>query len=81
MNHTNGHTQGEMVPRGDLIRAMDDEDLAWVLMEFRFDAICKANGVEPALPDTQKKIVEWLRQMRSTECNCPLCQSKSTEKE
>ena len=65
MNHTNGHTQGEMVPRGDLIRAMDDEDLAWVLMEFRIDAIAKAQGDEPALPDSQEEIVEWLRHLKA----------------
>lgn len=46
----------------DRIRAMCDEELAWVLMEFRFDALAKANGSEPALPNTQKKICKWLKQ-------------------
>lgn len=47
--------------REEKIRAMDTEDLAWLLMEFRVDAVAKADGSEAALPDTQKKIVEWLR--------------------
>ena len=63
MNYTDGHIKGQMVPRGDLIRTMDDEELAWELMEFRFDAVCKANGGEAGLPDSQSKCVEWLRQM------------------
>lgn len=46
----------------DYIRAMGDEELAWLLFEFRFDAYGKATGNEGALPDTQKKIIEWLQQ-------------------
>lgn len=67
MNYTHDKIEGEMVPRGDLIRAMDDENLAWVLMEFRIDAIAKAHGDEPALPDSQAEIVEWLRQLKMKE--------------
>lgn len=46
----------------DRIRAMSDEELAWVLMEYRFDALSKANGSEPALPNTQANILKWLQQ-------------------
>ena len=46
----------------DRIRAMTDEELAWELMEFRFDGFGKAMGGEAALPDTQMAIFEWLKQ-------------------
>ena len=48
--------------RGDRIRSMTNEELAWELMEFRFDAVCKERGGEAGLPDTQKAICEWLNQ-------------------
>lgn len=47
---------------GDRIRAMDDEDLAWVLMDFRIDAFAQSSGNQNALPNTQEKICEWLQQ-------------------
>ena len=47
---------------GDRIRAMSDEELAWELMQFRFDAYGKASGDESVLPDSQQKIAEWLKQ-------------------
>lgn len=43
------------------------EELAGVIFEFRFDAYGKATGNESVLPDTMKKIEEWLRQPK--ECN------------
>ena len=48
--------------RGDRIRAMSDEELAWELMEWRIDVYAKTVGDECALPDTQKSICEWLKQ-------------------
>lgn len=47
---------------GDRIRAMDDENLAWLLMDFRIDAFAQSSGNQNALPNTQKKIREWLQQ-------------------
>ena len=52
----------EKPTNADRIRAMDDAELAWELMEFRFDGYCKAKGHQTALPDTQQKILEWLKQ-------------------
>lgn len=60
MNYTCDKIETKTITNSDYIRNMTDEDLAWVLMEFRFDAICKANGGEAALPDTQQTILEWL---------------------
>ena len=48
--------------RADHIRAMSDEELAWLLVEFRVDAYACAVGDEGALPRTQESIVEWLRE-------------------
>ena len=36
------------------------DDLAWELMEFRVDAHAASDGYEGGLPNTKKKIVEWL---------------------
>ena len=52
----------KVVTNADRIRAMSDDELAWVLLEYRFDACCKAHGGEAGLPDSQSKIVEWLKQ-------------------
>ena len=46
----------------DRIRAMSDEELAWELMTWRFDAYAKAKGDEATLPSSQKTIVDWLKQ-------------------
>ena len=46
----------------DRIRAMSDEELAWELLVWRFDAFAKAKGDEATLPSSQKTIVDWLKQ-------------------
>ena len=46
----------------DRIRAMSDEELAWELMVWRFDAFAKAKGDEGTLPSSQKTILDWLKQ-------------------
>ena len=46
----------------DRIRAMSDEELAWELMVWRFDAYSKAKGDESTLPSSQKTILDWLKQ-------------------
>ena len=61
-NHTDCPYRTEPVTNADKIRAMSDDELAWVLLEYRFDACCKAHGGEAGLPDSQSKIVEWLKQ-------------------
>ena len=48
--------------KADRIRAMSDEELAGVLMKFRSDGYGKAKFLTPVLPDTTKKIAEWLHQ-------------------
>ena len=53
---------GKPVTNADHIRSMTDEELAWEFMEFRFDAFSKAKGDEAALPDTQRGILDWLKQ-------------------
>ena len=45
----------------DRIRAMNDEELAWELLLWRFDAFAKAKGDEATLPSSQKTIVDWLK--------------------
>ena len=52
----------DRLTNADRIRAMTDEEMAWVLFEFRFDGYGKASGNESGLPDTQKGICEWLQQ-------------------
>lgn len=46
----------------DRIRAMSDEELAWMFLEFRADAYARAKGDEGYLPDTQNGILIWLQQ-------------------
>lgn len=60
MNNTTNITEKNTITNGERIRNMTNEELAWVLMEFRVDACCKASGGEAGLPDTQKAICEWL---------------------
>lgn len=57
-----GPCDSQTLSNGDRIRAMSDEELAWELMQFRFDAYGKAEGDESVLPDSQKKIENWLKQ-------------------
>ena len=60
MNYTTDAIEKNTITNGERIRKMTNEELAWLLQEFRFDACCKANGGEAGLPDTQKAICEWL---------------------
>lgn len=46
----------------DRIRAMSDEELAWELMTWRIETEAKHHGVESNYPNTQKTILEWLKQ-------------------
>jgi hypothetical protein len=46
----------------DRIRAMSDEELAWELMTWRIETEAKHHGVESNYPNTQKSILEWLKQ-------------------
>ena len=46
----------------DRIRAMSDEELAWELMTWRLETEAKHHGVESNYPNTQKSILEWLKQ-------------------
>ena len=46
----------------DRIRAMSDEELAWELMTWRLETEAKHQGVESNYPNTQKTILEWLKQ-------------------
>ena len=48
--------------KSEKIRKMSDEELAWVLLEFRFDAYGKSQGSPAALPDSQADIVKWLKE-------------------
>ena len=60
----------------DRIRAMSDEELAWLLMEFWFAGFGKAQGVTGALPDTIKGILKLLQQpvvQNNTDCGCSNC--------
>lgn len=52
----------ERKTRADRIRGMSDPELAWELMEWRFDAFAKAKGDESVLPDNKAAILEWLQQ-------------------
>lgn len=60
-NYTTDTIEKTKQTRGDRIRSMTDEELAWELLEWRFDARAKAEGSERCLPDTQKTICEWLK--------------------
>ena len=58
----NGNCENKVVTNADRIRAMSDEELAWELMVWRFDAFAKAKGDEGTLPSSQKTILDWLKQ-------------------
>ena len=60
MNYTYDKIKTKTITNSEYIRNMTDAKLAWVLMEFRIDSCCKANGGEAALPDTQQTILKWL---------------------
>ena len=46
----------------DRVRAMSDEELAGELMTWRIETEAKHQGVESNYPNTQKAILEWLKQ-------------------
>ena len=46
----------------DRIRNMSDDELAWLLLEYRIDAYAHSGGDEGALPRTKNSILEWLQQ-------------------
>ena len=46
----------------DRIRGMTDEELAWELMLWRCEAVARHHGISSEYPDTQKTILEWLKQ-------------------
>ena len=52
----------EAKTNADRIRAMSDEELAWELMTWRIETEAKHHGVESNYPNTQKSILEWLKQ-------------------
>ena len=56
------YTEEKPQTNADRIRAMSDEELAWELLVWRFDAFAKAKGDEATLPSSQKTIVDWLKQ-------------------
>ena len=52
----------EPITNSDRIRAMNDEELAWELMTWRLETEAKHQGIESNYPNTQKSILEWLKQ-------------------
>lgn len=56
------HWKAKPQTNADRIRMMDDEQLAWELMTWRIEADAKHHGVESKYPNTQKTILEWLKQ-------------------
>ena len=63
------YTEDKPKTNADCIRAMSDEELAWELMLWRCEAVAKYHGVESEYLDTQKTILEWLRQPAKGEEN------------
>ena len=51
-----------VLTNADRIRAMSDEELAWELMTWRLETEAKHHGVESNYPNTQKSILELLKQ-------------------
>lgn len=54
--------ENKVITNADRIRAMSDEELAWELMTWRLETEAKHHGVESNYPNTQKSILEWLKQ-------------------
>ena len=52
----------EPITNADRIRSMTDEELAWELMLWRCEAVARHHGISSEYPDTQKTILEWLKQ-------------------
>ena len=57
-----GPCSKETPSNADSIRAMRDEELAWVFMEFRVSCYAKSIGDEGSFPDTYHGILQWLQQ-------------------
>lgn len=57
-----GNGDKEVNTNADRIRAMSDEDLAWELMTWRIETAAQYHGVQSDYPNTQKTILEWLKQ-------------------
>ena len=55
-------TTGKSQTNADRIRSMNDEELAWELMLWRCEAVARHHGISSVYPDTQKTILEWLKQ-------------------
>ena len=51
-----------VITNADHIRSMTDEELAWELMLWRCEAVARHHGISSEHPDTQKTIMEWLKQ-------------------
>ena len=60
--HYIGNCEHKVLTNADRIRAMSDEELAWELMTWRIETEAKHHGVESNYPNTQKSILEWLKQ-------------------
>ena len=56
------YTEDKPKTNADCIRAMSDEELAWELMLWRCEAVARHHGISSVYPDTQKTILEWLKQ-------------------
>ena len=61
-NQTDCPYRTEPITNADRVRAMSDEELAWELMTWRIETEAKHQGVESNYPNTQKAILEWLKQ-------------------
>ena len=61
-NQTDCPYRTEPITNADRIRAMSDDELAWELMTWRLETEAKHHGVESNYPNTQKSILEWLKQ-------------------
>ena len=56
------YTEDKPKTNADHIRSMTDEELAWELMLWRCEAVARHHGISSEYPDTQKTILEWLKQ-------------------
>lgn len=63
----------------DRIRAMSDEELAWELMTWRLETEAKHCGIESNYPNTQKTILEWLKQPTKQEGRTCLTKESSVK--
>ena len=52
----------QQLSNADRIRSMSDGELAWELMTWQLETEAKHHGVESNYPNTQKSILEWLKQ-------------------